>query len=98
MQLWLIPLVPLIGFAINGIFGHRAPKRFVNFVAVGSVAISFALVLQAISTLWPMETAYVERTYTWIQSGSLEIGVDLAIDRLTAQIRTMKDRQKLYGA
>jgi NADH-quinone oxidoreductase subunit L len=84
MQLWLIPLVPLIGFAINGIFGHRAPKRFVNFVAVGSVAISFALVLQAISALWPMETAYVERTYTWIQSGSLEIGVDMAIDRLTA--------------
>jgi NADH-quinone oxidoreductase subunit L len=84
MQLWLIPLIPLIGFAINGIFGHRAPKRFVNFVAVGSVAISFALVLQAISALWPMETPYVERTYTWIQSGSLQIGVDMALDRLTA--------------
>ncbi|MDZ7638951.1 MAG: NADH-quinone oxidoreductase subunit L [Bryobacterales bacterium] len=84
MQLWLIPLVPLIGFAINGIFGHRAPKRFVNFVAVGSVAISFALVIQAISALWPMDGAYVERTYTWIQSGDLRIGVDFALDRLTA--------------
>lgn len=84
MQLWLIPLIPLIGFAINGIFGHRAPKRFVNFVAVGSVAISFALVLQAISTLWPLDVAYVERTYTWIQSGDLHIGVDFALDRLSA--------------
>ena len=59
MQLWLIPLVPLIGFAINGVFGHRASKRFVNFVAIGSVAVSFALVLQAISALWPMEVPYV---------------------------------------
>ncbi len=84
MQLWLIPLVPLIGFAINGVFGHRASKRFVNFVAIGSVAVSFALVLQAISALWPMEVPYVERTYTWIQSGDLQIGVDMAIDRLTA--------------
>ena len=84
MQLWLIPLIPLIGFAINGIFGHRAPKRFVNFVAVGSVAVSFALVLQAISALWPLDVAYVERTYTWIQSGDLHIGVDFALDRLSA--------------
>ncbi|MCC6263842.1 MAG: NADH-quinone oxidoreductase subunit L [Bryobacterales bacterium] len=84
MQLWLIPLIPLIGFVINGVFGHRAPKRFVNFVAVGSVAISFALVLQAISALWPLDAAYVERTYTWIQSGDLRIGVDFVLDRLSA--------------
>lgn len=84
MQLWLIPLIPLIGFAINGIFGHRAPKRFVNFVAVGSVAISFALVLKAIFALWPMETGYVEQGFTWMQSGDLRIGMDLAIDRLTS--------------
>ncbi len=84
MQLWLIPLVPLIGFVINGVFGHRAPRRFVNFVAVGSVAISFALVLQAISALWPLDGAYAERTYTWIQSGDLRIGVDFVLDRLAA--------------
>jgi len=84
MQLWLIPLIPLIGFAINGIFGHRAPKRFVNFVAVGSVAISFALVLKAIFALWPLETGYVEQGFTWMQSGDLRIGMDLAIDRLTS--------------
>lgn len=84
MHLWLIPLVPLIGFVINGVFGHRAPRRFVNFVAVGSVAISFALAVQAISALWPLDGAYVERTYTWIQSGDLRIGVDFVLDRLSA--------------
>ncbi len=84
MQLWLIPLIPLIGFAINGIFGHRAPKRFVNFVAIGSVAISFALVIQVLATLWPLDVTYVERGYPWIQSGDLRIGFDMAVDRLTA--------------
>lgn len=84
MQLWLIPLIPLIGFAINGILGHRAPKRFVNFVAVGSVAISFALVIKVIAALWPMDVAYIERGITWMQSGDLHIGFDLAVDRLTA--------------
>jgi NADH-quinone oxidoreductase subunit L len=84
MQLWLIPLIPLIGFVINGIFGHRAPKRFVNFVAIGSVAISFALVIQVLAALWPLDTAYVERGYPWIQSGDLRIGFDMAVDRLTA--------------
>ena len=31
-----------------------------------------------------METAYIERYFTWIQSGSLHIGCDFAVDRLTA--------------
>jgi NADH-quinone oxidoreductase subunit L len=84
MQLWLIPLIPLIGFCINGMFGHRAPKRFVNFVAVGSVAISFALVIKVIMALWPLDAAYIERGYTWISSGDLQIGFDMAVDRLSA--------------
>ena len=37
MQLWLIPLFPLAGFLINGIFGRRLPKAVVNAVAIGSV-------------------------------------------------------------
>ena len=32
----------------------------------------------------PIETKYVEHYFTWIQSGSLNIGVDFAVDRLTA--------------
>jgi NADH-quinone oxidoreductase subunit L len=42
MNLWLIPLFPLIGFLINGLFGRRLSKALVNVVAVGSVALSFA--------------------------------------------------------
>ena len=37
MQLWLIPLLPLAGFAVNGLFGRRLPKSAINAVAAGSV-------------------------------------------------------------
>ena len=32
-QLWLIPILPLLGFAINGLFGRRFSKAAVNTVA-----------------------------------------------------------------
>src|SRR5947209_3144122 len=84
MNLWLIPTFPLLGFLINGLFGRRFPKQLVNAVAVGSVLLSFLWVLKTLLGLGSMETAYVERYFTWIQSGTLSIGFNLAIDRLTA--------------
>ena len=40
---WLIPLVPLLGVAINGLFGPRLPKRAVGVVACATVAASLLL-------------------------------------------------------
>jgi len=34
--LWLIPLLPFIGFVLNGLFGKRAGKSFVTAVALGA--------------------------------------------------------------
>ncbi len=84
MNLWLIPFFPLAGFAINGIFGRRFPKTIINVVAIGSVLLSLAWVLLSLQKLMPLEKAYVEHYFTWIQSGTVNIGVDFAIDRLTA--------------
>ena len=84
MALWLIPILPLAGFLINGIFGRRFSKAMVNAVAVGSVVLAFLWVLKTLCGLGSMETPYIERYFTWIQSGSLNIGCDFAVDRLTA--------------
>ena len=83
MQLWLIPLLPLIGFLINGIFGRRLPKAAVNLVAVGSVVLSFGWVLKTVFGL-DLNTVHTEHYFTWIQSGTVNIGCDFAVDRLTA--------------
>src|SRR5271154_1046946 len=84
MNLWLIPIFPLLGFLANGLFGRRIPKALINTIAVGSVLLSFAWVVKTLLALGPIETAYVEHYYTWIQSGNLNISVDFAVDRLTA--------------
>jgi len=84
MNLWLIPIFPLLGFLANGLFGRRIPKALINTFAVGSVLLSFAWVVKTLLALGPIETKYVEHYFTWIQSGTLNISVDFAVDRLTA--------------
>src|SRR5580704_3049539 len=84
MNLWLIPIFPLLGFLANGLFGRRIPKALINTIAVGSVLLSFAWVIKTLLGLSPLETKYIEHYFTWIQSGTLNIGVDFAVDRLTA--------------
>ena len=88
MQLWLIPILPLAGFALNGLFGRRFSKSVVNLIAVGSVFIAFLWVLKTLSALGvfaggeeALKETYKEHYFTWIQSGALSIGVDFAIDR-----------------
>jgi NADH-quinone oxidoreductase subunit L len=88
-HLWLIPTIPLAGAAINGLFGRRLPKATINLVAIGSVLLSFLWVLKVLSSLGMFghdapEHAYLEHYFTWIQSGALNVGFDLAVDRLTA--------------
>ena len=79
MNLWLIPLFPLIGFLLNGLFGRRLSKaggqrdrgrlgrRFVCCMCCSSFR-----------KLYPLNhAAYTEHYFTWIQSGFLQIGFDL---------------------
>ena len=84
MYLCLIPIFPLLGFLINGLFGRRFSKSMVNLFAIGSVALSFLWAVKTLLGLGAMETKYIEHYFTWIQSGSLQIDVDFAVDRLTA--------------
>jgi NADH-quinone oxidoreductase subunit L len=84
-QLWLIPALPLAGFLINGLLARRASKAVVNAVAIGSVALAFACVIETLFGLYPLESAHVERYFDWIQvNGVLRVGCDLMADRLSA--------------
>src|SRR5579871_1643707 len=83
-NLWLIPILPLIGFLLNGFFGRRLPKSLVNTFAIGSVTLAFLWAVKVLFALSPLETKYVEHYFTWIQSGRITIDVDFAVDRLTA--------------
>ncbi|MCU1329185.1 MAG: proton-translocating NADH-quinone oxidoreductase, chain [Bryobacterales bacterium] len=83
-KLWLIPLLPFLGFLINGIFGRKLPKLVINAVAIGSVVASFLWVALVVgpSTDWG-EHKVQAHYFTWIQSGNFNVGWDFAVDKLT---------------
>jgi NADH-quinone oxidoreductase subunit L len=83
MQLWLIPIFPLAGFLINGILGRRFSKSLVNTVAISSVLLSFLWVMHTIHAMGDLNTPRMEHYFTWIQSGTVNIGCDFLVDRLT---------------
>ncbi len=83
-NLWLIPALPFLGFLINGILGKKLPKMVINAVAVGSVVLSFLLVLNIWSSGGDLAANPIHQHYfTWIQSGEINIGWDYAVDKLT---------------
>src|SRR3954471_19941228 len=51
LHLWLIPLLPFIGFLLNGLLGRRLPKAVVSAIALLAPLGSFLVVLNAVSVL-----------------------------------------------
>jgi len=84
--LWIIPALPLLGSAINGLFGGKWPNRAVNAVAIGSTGLSFLAALEAVrefAHLAPENIPWVKQYFTWIIAGDFRAGFDLQIDHLT---------------
>ena len=87
LNLWLIPLWPLLGFLVNGFFGRRISKRAVGAVACGSVGLSLLTSLLAVGQLldMPAEARRVEQVLaSWIWVGDLRADWGLLLDPLAA--------------
>ena len=84
--LWVIPLLPLLGAAVNGLFGAEWPNKIVSGVAVGSTGLSFAAALEAVrefTRLSPEQIPWVKQYFSWIAAGTFRAGFDLQVDQLT---------------
>src|SRR3954471_8332780 len=53
LHLWVIPVLPLIGAAINGLLGRRFKNAMVSAVALLFTAASFAWPAWAVGRAWP---------------------------------------------
>src|SRR6185295_19491345 len=82
--IWLVPLLPLIGAAINGFFGRkfRFSEKLIGGIAVGSVALSFLISVAAVVTYgfgshegWPKPylTSQDGFSFDWIPGGAVRI-------------------------
>jgi NADH-quinone oxidoreductase subunit L len=82
--LWIIPLLPLLGSAINGLFGAKWPNKIVNWVALGSTGLSFAFALEAVREFFDSGQVFFRKEFfTWIAAGNFRAGFDLQMDQLT---------------
>lgn len=79
----LIPLLPLIAFAINIIFGKWVIKDRAHWIAIPAVAGSFIL---SIITFTEVAAGRIINydIYSWIVSGDFRVSIGFLIDQLTA--------------
>ena len=82
LHLWIIPILPLVGAAINGLPGRRFSQRTVAAVALGfcGAASAWALwVALHFSSLTLPYTAYVAH---WMRAGNFEANFAFYLDQL----------------
>jgi NADH-quinone oxidoreductase subunit L len=81
--IYLIPLLPLLGFIVLFTTLGRLPKPLVAIVGVGSIAISALLVLLIAIEFTTLRQPLTATLYTWINVGGFRPSVSFFIDGLT---------------
>src|SRR6185369_12909569 len=82
--IWLVPLLPLIGAAINGLLGRklRFSEQLIGGIAVGSVALAFLISVAAVYSYgfgghahWPNPylTSQDGFSFDWIPGGAVSV-------------------------
>jgi NADH-quinone oxidoreductase subunit L len=83
----LIPLFPLVGFVVNASIGRRLPKAVSGNLAVGVMAVAFAISVMQVLELagMPAESRQIVQTlFTWISVGDFTVDLTLRLDALSA--------------
>jgi NADH-quinone oxidoreductase subunit L len=80
-MLILIPLLPLLGFAINGIGFRKVPKSLVGIIGSGAALGAFIISILAWNSF--NGTPQVVKIFDWISIGTLNIPFSFQIDQLS---------------
>jgi len=87
LRLWLIPLLPLLGGIINGLFGRLFSKRVVTAVALASTAAAFAMALYVAANFASMPADQIPHAETlsfpWISITGFEVDFAFFLDQLS---------------
>src|SRR6267142_234896 len=83
LHLWLIPILPLIGAAINGLFGRRCSRRTIAAVALASCGGAFAWVLFVSARFSSITLPHTEFVALWIRFGDFLVNFEVYLDQLT---------------
>ena len=85
--IWLIPILPLAGFVINGFLGKRLPPWLVGLIAFGAVGLSFLVSLLSLVDLLGLPEdgrIYDQFLFAWIPLGDFQVDIAFRLDPLSA--------------
>ena len=83
LYLWLLPLLPLTGAALNGFFGRRLSKTGVSAVALVFSGAAFAMALRVLMSFSSLALPYVEEGIPWLRSGTFHVNYAFYLDQLS---------------
>ena len=91
--LFLIPLLPALGFLINGVCGlfsekYRKREDIIHYVGCGAAIISCAIALGALADYMffnhPANGIFEQDLFTWIPAGDFNVNIGFQLDQLSA--------------
>jgi NADH-quinone oxidoreductase subunit L len=83
LHLWLIPLLPLVGAAINGLLGKRFSRGTVAGVALAFSGAAFAWAVWVAAQFSSLSLPYTEKFTTWLTSGNFSADYSFYLDQLS---------------
>jgi len=84
LHLWLIPVLPLVGAAINGLFGRRFSRQIVSAVALIFAGAAFAWALWVAFQFPSLNPGpYHETLASWIRAGDFRADFAFYLDQLS---------------
>lgn len=83
LNLWLIPILPLAGAAVNGFFGKKSSRQAVTAVGLFFAGAAFAWALAVAFRFSSLELPYQEYVAHWIRSGNFSVDFAFYLDQLS---------------
>jgi len=82
---WLVPLIPLLGFVINGLGRNSLSKNLIGFIGSSVIFISFAISVGIFFELGAdANKSHEIFLFNWISAGKLDIPLSFLVDPLSS--------------
>lgn len=82
---WLVPLIPLLGFVINGLGRNTLSKNLIGFIGSSVIFISFAISVGIFFELGAdTNKSHEIFLFDWISAGKLSIPLSFLVDPLSS--------------
>jgi NADH-quinone oxidoreductase subunit L len=85
-QLLVVPLAPLAGALVAGLFGHQIGRANAHRVTILGVLISFVISAMTLYSVVADGAHFSGTVYEWMNAGGLKMEVGFLIDGLTAMM------------